>query len=68
MVELDTTWTRRRKIADERMAICKTCEHLENFRRCNKCGCFMDAKTMFMDSECPLDKWGSKTLGEINSP
>jgi hypothetical protein len=63
---LDTIWTRRRKIADERMAICKTCEHLENLRRCNKCGCFMDAKTVFMDAECPLDKWRpieEKSLG-----
>jgi hypothetical protein len=61
MLNLDTIWTRRRRIAEERMNICKSCEHLENLRRCNKCGCFMDAKTMFMDSECPIEKWGPVT-------
>jgi hypothetical protein len=59
---LDTFWTRRRKIADQRMEICKQCEHLKSFNRCDKCGCFMDGKTHVLDAECPIGKWKSATI------
>ena len=59
---LDTIWTRRSKIAERRMSICNQCEFLKRFNRCDKCGCFMDAKTHFMDSECPINKWSQETI------
>jgi hypothetical protein len=59
MIELVTIWTKRKKISEERLEICKTCEKYEHrTSRCDKCGCFMKAKTLFMDVECPLGKWG----------
>ena len=49
----------RWKISEERLTICRKCEHFdkENGNRCKKCGCFMMGKTMFMDSKCPVGKW-----------
>ena len=58
MIEFKTIFTHRKDVSDKRMAICKECEHFNaTLRKCGKCGCFMDAKTLFMDSECPIGKW-----------
>lgn len=39
---------------DDRMYICKTCEHFGNILKiCKLCGCFLPAKTLIKDSECP---------------
>lgn len=64
---LDTIWTRRHRIAEKRMAICNQCEFLKRFNQCDKCGCFMDAKTHFLDSECPINKWGAENIN-MNEP
>ena len=65
MVELVTKWTERIKKGEERMEICSECEHLDKtLYRCEKCGCFIKAKTMFPSSECPIDKWGSYKEGK----
>lgn len=40
----------------ERLNICNTCEHLNNFR-CSYCGCQLIAKTMLETEKCPKDKW-----------
>lgn len=43
-----------------RMDICKTCEFFrQTDSRCSKCGCFMEAKTRFVKTTCPIGKWGS---------
>jgi hypothetical protein len=59
MFELNTLGAQRRKVAAERLKICEECPELDPvLYQCQQCGCFMKAKTMFMDSKCPLDKWG----------
>lgn len=56
---LDTIFTRRKSISEERLKICKTCEHFrERGAKCEKCGCFMEYKTMLMSVSCPINKWG----------
>lgn len=58
MIKFTTIFTHRKEVSDKRLVICKQCEHFDStFRKCLKCGCFMDAKTLFMDSECPVGKW-----------
>lgn len=43
-----------------RMNICKACEFFRHTdSRCSKCGCFMEAKTRFVKTTCPINKWGS---------
>jgi hypothetical protein len=57
------TWWKTRKfkttkeIADYRLKICEACPELSSTRNCNVCGCFVDAKTKLLVSECPLKKW-----------
>jgi hypothetical protein len=58
MVILDTIWTRRKKMADQRLNVCRECQHFEkSTTRCDKCGCFMAAKAFLSDAKCPLDLW-----------
>jgi len=46
---------------ERRLEICKTCEKFDSFfTRCKECGCFLKIKTWFMNSRCPLDKWGEQ--------
>lgn len=60
IILLDTIWTRRKKIADERLAICSSCpEYNAETTKCYKCGCFMSYKAMLPYVECPLHKWES---------
>ena len=43
-----------------RMDICKGCPFLKDFAsqpQCQKCGCFMSAKTKLAESKCPEGKW-----------
>jgi hypothetical protein len=42
----------------ERLDICKSCEYFfpPTFS-CIKCGCFLKAKTLIKDQNCPEDKW-----------
>ena len=45
-------------IKEERMEICKSCEHLsEHLHQCHLCGCFMEAKTWLPGQHCPIHKW-----------
>ena len=50
-----------KKYFDARYEICKVCEDNKN-SLCKHCGCFIPAKTMAEDSECPIGKW--KTIKE----
>ena len=59
MLKLDTIWTRRKAIADDRLNICNTCEHYDKpIKKCKKCGCFMEYKAMLPYVDCPVGKWG----------
>lgn len=41
-----------------RMNICKGCEFFRHTdSRCSQCGCFMEAKTRFIKTTCPVGKW-----------
>lgn len=45
-------------IVTDRINTCNTCEYLFTpTRNCKKCGCFVDIKARFINSECPLGKW-----------
>lgn len=68
MADLKTVWTQRKKKADERLEICKSCEFFQAYiNRCAQCGCFMQAKTMFPDSKCPLNKWSEYTREDLEN-
>jgi len=46
------------ELAQQRMDICSTCEHLiQMTKQCKKCGCFMPMKTKLQDATCPIGKW-----------
>lgn len=41
-----------------RLDICDTCPHIvEDKSRCGKCGCFLQTKTKWASSTCPIGKW-----------
>jgi hypothetical protein len=45
-------------VRDSRLDICNQCEHLLQITsQCNKCGCFVKAKTWLPGSSCPINKW-----------
>ncbi len=49
---------------EERMAICKQCDHFfKQTRTCKKCGCFLVLKARIAPQKCPIDKWGKVELG-----
>jgi len=42
----------------ERLKICDECPHaIEGGSRCGKCGCFLQTKTKWESSSCPIGKW-----------
>ncbi len=48
-----------RSMYAERLATCKSCEHLRPvINQCKECGCFVYAKTAIESAKCPLGKWG----------
>ena len=49
-----------RKIFQERIKLCKECEFFTKWRRCTKCGCFMDNKARYNLASCPVGKWEAK--------
>ena len=41
-----------------RMSVCLECPHLSHtLLQCEKCGCFMKAKTKLKTAKCPINKW-----------
>lgn len=63
MFQLKTVWTERKRISKERLAVCGNCDRFSD-GLCDECGCVMDIKTMFPDSECPLNKWVTEGIEE----
>ena len=46
------------EVQKQRMDICKGCEYYhEEEVRCKKCGCFLENKTSYSSSKCPVHKW-----------
>ena len=49
------------EIFNERIRICNECPMFESSnKRCSECGCFMEAKSAFKKTYCPLHKWNSQ--------
>jgi len=48
--------------AFNRFSICQGCEFLKENFRCEKCGCFMKAKTQLATASCPVGKWQTVKL------
>lgn len=46
-----------KEMREKRLEVCNKCPELTDLRRCQKCGCFMDAKTALKGASCPLGKW-----------
>lgn len=44
-------------VAEERLSICSTCEHLSASKTCDLCGCLMSLKVKMSNMKCPIDKW-----------
>jgi hypothetical protein len=42
--------------ADQRLAICKNCEHYVS-GKCAICGCVLKYKTKMDTEKCPINKW-----------
>ncbi len=52
-----------KEIQEERYAICEDCsEFRTSLKQCKICNCFMPAKTLFNQSNCPKDYWKESTL------
>lgn len=42
----------------KRLEVCKGCEFFNKITtQCNKCGCIMSMKTLFLETKCPIGKW-----------
>lgn len=49
-----------RETYDERYAICQGCDDFHpGTKRCDRCGCFMFAKCLLANAECPKGLWGA---------
>lgn len=58
MLEIDTIWQKRKKIAEERMKHCEECEYYRpSTTQCTKCSCFMKVKAFWPGAKCPINKW-----------
>ena len=46
------------EVAEARLEICKGCDFFRpRTQTCQKCGCFMAAKSMLQNAKCPIGKW-----------
>jgi hypothetical protein len=57
-------------IKEQRLLICYSCDSFKNkLQTCNECKCYMPAKALFAETECPIGKWTKSDPGEsiINS-
>lgn len=55
---LESIFTERNKMSQDRLAICSVCDkYNKKTTRCEECGCFMEYKTLFRTSKCPIGKW-----------
>lgn len=59
IIKPSTKWLTKAEAA-ERMDICHGCPFFTALKTCEKCGCFMPAKTKIAKSECPEGKWSEQ--------
>jgi hypothetical protein len=55
--DAQTRFWARKEQAQERYAICMTCEKLTKIKTCELCGCFVIGKTKILKEKCPEGKW-----------
>ncbi len=49
------------EVFNTRMKICSECPLFEaHHKRCSECGCFMEAKSTFKKTYCPVGKWNAE--------
>ena len=49
---------KRFELSKKRLEVCNTCEQYDTkWKKCKKCGCFMEFKSFLPSSDCPLNKW-----------
>jgi len=46
-----------KEMADRRLEVCKSCDKLGAFNRCELCGCFVQVKVMMRSESCPDGLW-----------
>lgn len=55
------------EVKEQRMDICKNCEHYDAEQiRCKECGCMLEYKTGFALDSCPLNKWKESQDAWVN--
>jgi iron-sulfur cluster repair protein YtfE (RIC family) len=75
-------WFVNSALKQQRMEICKSCEHFTNKTTCgtpvignevivngevlHTCGCIMTVKTSLSAEHCPLGKWSSERLSKVD--
>ena len=48
-----------------RLSICNSCDNLnKTINTCKLCGCYMPAKAILANSECPDKKWTTSEPGQ----
>ena len=53
------------KVKLERLEVCESCDlFVKRVSTCKSCGCYMPAKAIFADMECPEGKWSTSAPGE----
>lgn len=46
------------QVKQQRLAVCAACsDYISRVKICRQCGCYMPAKALFADIECPQQKW-----------
>ncbi len=47
------------RLQRDRLGICNMCDYQKSqpVKKCTKCGCFLELKTLVRDEECILNKW-----------
>lgn len=49
------------EVYNTRMSICQSCEFFrQDDKRCSQCGCFMEVKSKFKKTYCPVHRWGAE--------
>ena len=52
------------EVADERYSICNSCDYLNKFKFCKKCGCNMRLKVTLPNAFCPALYWSTAEKSE----
>ena len=53
-----------RSVANERLAICESCDRYTAKKTCEICQCYMPLKTTMANMKCPIDKWTEWKRGD----